>query len=162
MNDEGGKTMESKLVPILREGVDIIKMVLFKEIKQHLAKTLADRQAADVTRICGAIVNEVFGTPNPAPDLAAFASANQALIENELTALHVNFQRLMAPVTDALRVQFLCDYQEGVDNPAALARAEVLQILQTDRDVPLPRTFIDLARRLGVAHNLIRPPAQVC
>lgn len=158
MADQQVKTMEGKLVPILREAVDIIKMVLFKELRRSLQNRLAGRRPEELAMLCGAIVNEVFGTPNPAAEFAAFAKTNRHVIDAELKALHLNAQRLMAPVTDALRVQFLCDHQEGWDTQVTLARAEAMGILLTDRDVPLPRTFIDLARRLGAAHNLITPP----
>jgi len=158
MGNPQNSAMEGKLLPILRDAVDIIKMVLFKELKRSLQTRLTGRRAEELTMICGAIVNELFGTPNPAAEFAAFSSANRNVIDAELKALHLNVQRLMAPVTDALRVQFLCDHQEGLDTQATLARAEAMGVLVTNRDIPLPRTFIDLARRLGVAHNLITPP----
>lgn len=60
-------------------------------------------------------------------------------------------------MTDALRVQFLCDTLEGIDSDPVLKRARDLGILIVNREVPLPRTFMDLVRRLGVAHNLLQP-----
>jgi hypothetical protein len=40
-----------------------------------------------------------------------------------------------------------------------LVRAERLGILLVDRKVPLPKTFMDLVRRVGVAHHLLQPSA---
>jgi hypothetical protein len=62
-------------------------------------------------------------------------------------------------LTDALRIKFLCDSLEGIDSGPVLVRAERLGILLVDRKVPLPKTFMDLVRRVGVAHNLLQPSA---
>jgi hypothetical protein len=59
------------------------------------------------------------------------------------------------PLTDALRVQFLCDYQEGIDSSEILQRAKQFNLLILDREVPLPASFLNLARRLGGAFDLL-------
>ena len=43
-------TLESKLIPILREGVEIMKMISFKKIKEALAKKHPERQEPKVGR----------------------------------------------------------------------------------------------------------------
>ena len=58
----------------------------------------------------------------------------------------------------ALRIHFLCNYQEGVDDDRAtvLARARDLGVLIEERDVPLPKGFMELVYRVGKAHGLIQ------
>jgi hypothetical protein len=145
---------ESKLIPIMREGVDVIKMVMFKELRASLAGKYAGEQGY-ASRLAGAVLNELFGTPNPQAEFVAFAGDNRKIIEAELARIPFAFERMRIPLTDALRVQFLCDSMEGIDSQQVLLRARELKILVVDRDLPLPKSFLNLVRRLGGAHGLI-------
>lgn len=155
--NEDPKTPESKLIPVLREGVDIVKIVLFKELKSHLAGGYPAMSEQQCAMVCGAIINELFATPNREPSFAAFVETHRAAVRKELEALHDTFEALRIPLTDALRIQFLCDDLEGVDSSGMLESARALGVLMVDRQVPLPRTFVDMARRLGVAHRILQP-----
>ncbi|MFO7494132.1 MAG: hypothetical protein R6X05_00685 [Desulfobacterales bacterium] len=148
-------SVEQKLVPALREGVAVIKMVLFKELKPYLGEKYPDRGADFAGRLSGAVINELFGTPNPARDFAAFADEHRGIIGDELTLLAVRHPKLRIPLTDALRIQFLCDRQENIDSITALSRAEQLGILITEREIPLPATFMNMVRSLGNRLNLL-------
>ena len=64
-------------------------------------------------------------------------------------------------ITDALRIQVLCDNQEGEDSAVILQQAEEFGFLVKDREIPLPSTFMTLIRRLGEEHGLTVAPAQV-
>jgi hypothetical protein len=59
------------------------------------------------------------------------------------------------PLSDGLRVLFLCDSMEGIDSSPVLVRADELGILLHDRPVPLPKNFLELVRRLGKSFNLL-------
>ena len=150
---------ESKLIPVLREGVDIIKIVFFKELKMHLGKKYPDLSEEESGKLCGAVINDLFGTSNPEKSFAAFVKKNQSIIQAEMAAISKEFEKLCMPLTDALRVQFLCDDSEGIDSKQMLERAETLDILIVDREIPLPKTFMNLARKLGVAHKILAPEA---
>ena len=147
---------KSKLLPVLRDAVNMIKMVFFKELKTHLEAKYPQQESADIGRLAGGIVNELFGTPNTSVEFLQFATENQARIVSEIDSLSVNFDHLRIPLTDALRVQFLCDSLEGIDSGPALAQAEARGILIKDRNVPLPKTFIAMVRRVGTAHNVLQ------
>jgi hypothetical protein len=67
-------------------------------------------------------------------------------------------EELRIPLTDALRIQSLCDHQERLNSTATLQQAQKLKILLTDRDLPLPHSFIELVRRLGSKFGLLLPP----
>ena len=148
---------ESKLVPILRDGVDIMKMILFKDLKSRLSARFPDRDASDIGRLCAALLNELFGTPSDDAAFADYVRENRLLIDTELAAIPTEMESLKIPLTDTLRVQFLCDSQEGIDSAEILTRAYELKILIKDRPVPLPKTFLNLVRKLGVAHGILAP-----
>jgi hypothetical protein len=65
-----------------------------------------------------------------------------------LTPFHI-------PLTDALRIQYLCDSHEGVNSESVLEKAKNLNIILTDRKVPLPGAFMSLVRSFGVAYKIL-------
>ena len=148
MNDE------QTLIPVLREGIHIIKIVLFKMLRSGLEERHPSWERADIGRLAGAVINGLFGTPNREEPFLSFAKAHAALIDKEIGRIAAEYPEMRIPITDALRVQFLCDSREGCDNEAALARARDRGILILDREVPLPDHFMTLARRLGEAHQV--------
>ena len=60
-------------------------------------------------------------------------------------------------MTDALRVQYLCDSQEGINSESILEKADKLKILISERDVPLPGAFMSIVRSFGVAYKILEP-----
>ncbi|MFZ5569734.1 MAG: hypothetical protein ACOZF0_04990 [Thermodesulfobacteriota bacterium] len=148
--------LESKLIPVLREGVTVVKMILYKELKPYLTSKYPDRDAA---MLAGAVINDIFGTPNPEARFLRFVADNRFIIQTEIDGFASRFDSLRLPLTDALRVQFLCDSQEGMGNEGILTRAREANILMVDRDVPLPKFFMNLVRRLGVAYRILAPQA---
>jgi hypothetical protein len=147
-------TYENKLLPILRDGIYIIKMVLFKMMRSTLAERYPDGEQAFVNKLTGAVVNTLFGTPNREEPFLSFAKSNKILIDKEISNIAVEFPEMKIPITDALRVQFLCDSQEGFDNETMLMKARDLGILIMEREVPLPDHFMTLARNLGEEYNM--------
>ena len=150
-----------QLTSVLRGGVSVVQMIVFKEIRTHLAASYPDREPGQISMLAGAVTNELFGTPNNEERFLRFRTDNRAVIEQEILSFGATHPKLVAPLTDALRVQTLCDSQEGVDSSRLLTRANELGFLQVDRDVPLPSAFMTMVRALGEAHNLIVPPVQI-
>lgn len=149
---------ESKLIPIMREGVEVIKMIFFKEMKENLVRKHPEQDVAYGGRIAGAVLNELFGTPNTQEPFATFVQENQEVIFTTLSAVAEEFEKLRIPLSDAIRMQFLCDSMEGNENTAVLERAEELGVLIVDRDLPMPHHFIELVRRLGSSYDLVIKP----
>ena len=141
--------MESRLIPIMREGVDVIKMIFFKRLQTYLGRKHADRGRQYINQLAGAIINDLFATPNAQEPFVGFVKRNRDCIAEEVNALASSFPELRVPLTDALRVQFLCDQQEGIDSTAMLTHAKDLNVLILEREVPLPKNFLDLVRTLG-------------
>jgi hypothetical protein len=149
---------ESKLIPVLREGVEIVKMICFKKLKEALAMQHPDREAAFIAKLAGALVNKIFNAPAHETPLNAFARNNADFLAQNLSNVGSMLEELRIPLTDALRIQSLCDHQEGLASTAILQQAQRLNILLTDRDLPLPHSFIELVRRLGSKSGLLLPP----
>jgi hypothetical protein len=147
---------EKRLIPILREGIHLVKMFIYKELRQGLSERYADRERVFVGRLTGAIINELFGTPNCEEPFLTFNRENEATIKKELKTLAADFPELKIPITDALRVQFICDSQEGVENAAILNQAHDLEMLMVAREFPLPDQFMNLARSLGEISDITR------
>ena len=149
---------ESKLVPIMREGVEIIKMIFFKHLKNSVTKRYTDHDATYCNLLTGAIANELFGTPNQDEPFASFNKENDKIIGEELGRIATEFDELRIPLTDALRVQALCDHQDGAQETDTLDKAQKLGILIVERDLPLPNNFMHLVRKLGSSFGLVIPP----
>ena len=152
-------TAQSKLIPALRDGVNVIKLIFYKALKPQVKSQFCERDDAFVRRFCGAVVNRLFGIPNDQPEIAEFAKKHGQAIETELKTVATRFETLRIPLTDALRIQFLCDDMEGIPNETMLSGAKGWGILIVDREVPFPRNFMNLVRTLGVAHGVLAPEA---
>lgn len=153
---------KSQLIPVLREGLSVVQMIVFKEMRNALQGKYPDRASTELSMLAGAIVSELFGSPNPEEKFVQFREKNWGIIEQELLSLHADMPGLCPPITDALRILVLCDSQEGNrDTTGLLTRADSLGVLIKDRDIPLPSAFMGLVRTLGHQHNLIIPPVQI-
>ena len=152
---------KSQLIASLREGVAVVQMVLFKEMKARLIKKQLPKDQTFLSMLAGSITNEVFDSQNPEKKFVAFRQENMAEIEQEILSLKTDMPKLCAKVTDALRIQALCDHQEGEDSSETLIRAKESGILIEEREIPLPSAFMTIVRLLGEEHNLIIPPVQI-
>jgi len=152
---------KSQLITSLRDGIALVQMILFKEIKNKLTKDHPLKDRTFISLLAGSITNEIFATHNPEEKFVTFKNENRGEIEQELLNLRNDMPELCVKITDALRIQTLCDHQEGEDSSGLLVRAKELGILIEEREVPLPSTFMTTVRLLGEEHNLIIPPVQI-
>lgn len=160
MNTETAEK-KSQLVRSLREGVGLVQMVLYKEVRTNLMRKRPDLDKMHLTMLAGAITNEVLGTQNPEKKFVRFRQENWGAIEQELLNIKEEQAPLRELLTDALRIQTLCDHQEGVDSSATLLRAKELDFLVEEREIPLPSSFMTAVRQLGEQHNLLLPPLHI-
>ncbi len=151
----------SLLLSALREGVSIVQMVVFKEIRSSLSQKKPDVDKAQLSILAGSITNEIFGTQNPEERFVNFRKANRGEIEQQLLTLKEDLPTLCALLTNALRIQTLCDHQEGSDSSDTLLRAKEYGFLAEELEIPLPSAFMTEARELGKQHNLIIPPVEI-
>jgi hypothetical protein len=156
--DSETSNKKNQLLPVLQEGVGLVQMILFKELRTLLGKKHSGEDIIYLSMLAGAITNEVFGSRNPEEKYRIFSQENKALIEQELLGLAQELPNLRTILTDSLRIQTLCDSQIGNDSTAILTRADELGILKREREIPLPSTFMTMVRALGEQHGLIIPP----
>lgn len=153
------ETAANRLLPILQEGIEVTKMVLFRKLKAFSALRLPEQPSAFHTQLAAAVINDLFTSPPDLPEpVAAFMSSNRELIERERQAFIGEQPEMRIVLTDTLRMQTICDLMEGQPDPGILQKAESTGLLLSEREMPLPHTFIDMARRLGKANGLLTPP----
>ncbi len=149
---------ERGFIQSLREGVDVVRMIFFMEAKKAFKKSYSNKGEKFQRLLAAAVINRLFGTPNPEHPYKEFATKHKKLIDEELSKVPERFPELLIPLTDALRIHFLCNHCEGMPDFSAeiLARAKEAGILIEDRDTPLPKGFMNLVYKIGKAYGLIQ------
>ena len=153
--EENEQPFDDKLLPILHEGVQIVKLITFQELKKVFAVRYPHYEEQDSGMLAGSLINELFMTPNTQERFLRFTEIRAKEIESELAGLAATLAKLRPLLTDAIRIQFLCDSQKGRENPELLRIAQKLGILEEDRDVPMPARFIHLVRAVGQSYGLL-------
>ncbi len=156
--DQTTKQQGGQLSAALSQGISVVQMVVYKKVRDGLRSKYAAQSPDFQAMLAGAITNELFGFVNEEARFVHFKEANTGVLEQELLAFATDYPDLLAPLTDALRIQVLCDSQEGLDSSYILSKAQQLGILKEERDIPLPTTFMTMVRALGAQHHLIIPP----
>ena len=151
--------IERKFIPSLREGVEVVKMIFFKNLKSHLADKYPGEENRYYGMLAGALLNRLFGIENTNGKFVDFVRQNEERITKEYEELGESFPELRILLTDALRIHFLCNHQEGLveGNEEILAKARDCGVLLTERDVPLPKGFMELVYQVGKSYGLIIP-----
>lgn len=153
----GKPLVDNKVIPVMREAIMTVQMVLFKELRQSLHDRYVDAPESHHARLAGAVINNLFGTQPLDEAVAAFAAANRELVERELHELVGQVPSLLPLLTDALRMKTICDNQEGIHSIPSLLMAKALGLLQENRPLPMPSTFMLQVRTLAAQHGLIEP-----
>jgi len=154
-SDQKERGFDNRMIPVMREAVAIMQMILFFEVREDVASRYSDWPEQQRKQLAGAIVNDVFGDPARDAKAWEFAGKHRDLIEKELKGLAARIPDLLGHLTDALRMQTICDNQEGVHSIPTLLRARVVGILQEDRTLPMPSTFMISIRNLGARYGLV-------
>lgn len=141
----------------MREAIVMVQMVLFKHLHQDIVSRQAELADADQRKLAGAVVNNLFGTEPEDPAVSAFARENREEVEAQLRSLDQRFPTLCPFLTDALRMKTICDNQEGIHSIPSLLMAKALGILQEERPLPMPSTFMLSVRNLASANGLVNP-----
>ena len=149
--------VESKLIPVMREAVVTVQIILFKVLRQSVHDRYVDQAEPYDAHLAGAVINNLFGTQPLDEAVVIFASSNRELVERELRELADRCGHLVPVLTDALRMKTLCDNQEGIHSIPSLLMAKALGILQEERPLPLPSTFMTQVRSLAADYGLVEP-----
>ena len=157
--ESGRPLVDNKVIPVMREAIVMVQILLFKRLRQSIHDRYIDRPATEQSQLAGAVINNLFGAVPTDAAVAAFAAANRELVERELRQLAATCAPLAPLLTDALRMQTICDNQEGIHSIPSLLMAKALGILQEERELPLPSTFMLQVRRLAAEQGLVEPMA---
>ncbi len=152
---------DNRLADVLREGVGVVEMVLYSCLRSQLSAEDSTRDSTEVALLAGAVTGEVFGSLNPEKKFVQFRSRHHAEIEQLLLSLATTLPELCPHLTDALRVQVLCDHQQGEDSSHLLVKAKNSGWLDEQRQTPLPSSFMTSVRELGAAFGLVIPPVAI-
>ncbi len=152
-----GERIDNRMIPVMREAIATVQMMLFAELKDDVMARYQDWPEQDRKRLVGAIVNDVFGTPAVDGEAWQFARRHLLVLEEELKTVAGRIPDLLDILTDALRMQTICDNQEGIHSIATLLRAREVGILQQDRPLPMPSTFMINVRNRAVRYGLVAP-----
>jgi len=153
--EQGG--VDSKVIPVMREAVIAVQMILFKVLKASVHDRYVDQAEPHHTYLAGAVISNLFGTQPLDAAVALFAANNRPLVERELRELPSCCGHLVPVLTDALRMKTICDNQEGIHSIPSLLMARALGLLQEERPLPLPSTFMMQVRHLAAEHGLVEP-----
>lgn len=164
--EEVAPAFDSKIIPVMREAVATVQMILFQRLKDSISQRYAedseyskysDYLEEDKIRLAGAVVNNLYGSEAVDPQVNLFARNHRELIEEELRGLSSRVTELIPHITDSLRMQILCDNHEGVHSMPCLLLARELGLLDEERELPLPSTFMLSVRKLGAEAGLVKP-----
>ena len=99
-NDEAGKESEeqldSKVIPVMREAVATVQLILFGQLKEKLAGKYSSWLPQKFKRLVGCIVNDLFGTPAQDKESQEFARKHIEVVEEELRAMAENLPEMVA------------------------------------------------------------------
>ena len=159
MTDDGydiDNRLDSTVVPVMREAVATVQLVLFGQLKEKLASQYSERSQEEYLQLIGCVVNDLFGGGAQEQESIDFARKEIETVEKELWRIAENVPDLLPFLTAALRMQTLCDHEEGGNSMPTLLRARALGILQEDRAIPMPSTFMMAVRQLGSQYGLLQ------
>jgi len=161
--EEAAPAFDSKIIPVMREAITTVQMILFQRLKESISQRYSENSAysdyseEDKIRLAGAVVNNLYGSDALDPQVNLFARNHRELIEEELRGLPLRLAELIPYITDSLRMQTLCDNHEGVHSIPCLLLAKELGLLDEERELPLPSTFMLAVRKLGAESGLVNP-----
>ena len=146
---------DSKVVPVMREAIVMVQMILYQRLKGDVQQRYQDWQDQEKQWLAGAVVNNLFGTEAADKQVNIFARSQRELIEQELRELKERVADLIPHLTDALRMQTICDNHEGIHSIPCLLMARELELLDEERVLPMPSTFMIAVRKLAAEYGLI-------
>ena len=152
---EANPEFDSKLIPVLREAIMMVQMILFRCLKENLQQRQQQQPEEELKQLAGAVVNNLYGTEPTDPAINQFVQQQRQLIEAELRLLHTRVAELMPHITDSLRMQTICDNHEGIHSIPSLLLAKELGLLAEERPLPMPSTFMLSVRQLGAKYGLV-------
>lgn len=155
---ETPKEFDSKLLPILREAVEVVRMILFKELKEYFV-AVCPEQTDDAGRLAAGVLNDLFGVINPDPAYAGFVERNQAILDQAVAEFPSRFEKLLIPLSIPCGCSFSAIPARGLMRAPSFSPAPGSGgCCWTIARCRCPIIIWSLIRRLGAAYGLVLPP----
>lgn len=152
--------IERKIVPAIREGIELVMMIVFMKLKEKNVTYFPEMDKTYHSMLAAAVLNTIFGITNPEESFQNFLNENEDHVQKGIKSFATDFPDLNILITDALRMQFICNEVEEIGDKdhdiEVMEKAIEAGILLQERDAPLPKGFMNLVHRVGMAHGLIR------
>jgi hypothetical protein len=155
----GGDTMlpgTEKLARKMIQGVDMVKLVLYKVITDDYSKIYKSMGEDYYKNLAGATVNEIFNDHNEM-SLKTF-NENKELIIEGIKNIGKNHSNLKRPITDALRVFVQANFMLSGTLPDnyldVFNKADERGIFIKGGDKPEPDTFLEMVNNLAKQHGI--------
>ncbi len=152
---ENTPEISNKIMPVMREAITMVQMILYKKLAEDIGGRRSGLDSDQQRYLAGSVVNNLFGTEPLDEMVAVYARENREVVEEELRTINERFTLLCPYLTDALRMKTICDNQEGTHSIPSLLMAKALGILQEDRALPMPSTFMISVRTLATENGLV-------
>jgi hypothetical protein len=152
---EAAPEFDAKVVPVMREAIVMVQMILYRRLREDVQTRYQDWSDQEKTWLAGAVVNNLFGSEAADPEVNVFARKHRELLEQELREIQERVSDLIPHLTDALRMQTICDNHEGIHSIPCLLLAKELGLLDEERVLPMPSTFMIAVRKLGAEYGLV-------
>ena len=152
----------NRVIAPMREAVFTVWMLAHRRLVRDVVARRPELSRTDRVRLAAAALHNLFGTEPEDRAAAEFASRERPLVEAELRLLADSLGDLRPLVTDALRMHCICEEQEGRHAAACvppLLMARALGVLEEDRPLPLPSTFMSAVRVRAAVEGVVRPMA---
>ena len=153
--NEAAPGFDSKVVPVMREAIVMVQMILYRRLKDDVQVRYQDWSDQEKIWLAGAVVNNLFGTEAADKEVSIFARKHRELVEQELRDLKSRVSDLIPLLTDGLRMQTICDNHEGIHSIPCLLMAKELGLLDEERVLPMPSTFMIAVRQAGAKYGLV-------
>ncbi|CAK8717502.1 MAG: hypothetical protein D3920_04895 [Candidatus Electrothrix sp. AW2] len=153
---EAASTVDTKIIPVMRQAITTVQMILFQHLKKSIFQRYTDFSEKEKIRLAGSVVNNLYGSDAVDSQVNLFARNHRELVEKELRDLSKHVAELIPHITDSLRMQTLCDNQEGIHSMPCLLLAKELDLLDEERELPMPSTFMQSVRKLGAETGLVK------
>lgn len=151
----GKKRLAQKMI----QGVDIVKLVLYKLLTEQFSKKYQEKGEEFYKTLAASLINDIFGCHSP--ETKELFAKNEKIAVEEIKNLGVKFPELKKPITDALRVFIQANQMLGSNTMKDTDYVMDLYNKAIERGVfikggesPSPESFLKMTEELTKNYNL--------
>lgn len=150
---------KKRLAQRMLQGVDVVKLVLYKVLTEEFSKKYKEKGEEFYESFAASVVNEIFGYHSPKTQ-ELFAK-NETIAIKEIHNLGIKHSELKRPITDALRVFIQANQMLGSKTMKDTDYIMDLYNKAIERGIfikggkaPSPKSFLKMTEELIKEYNL--------